>query len=270
MPNLSFDKKFGADFLGSVPREPGVYRYFDAADRLVYVGKAKNLRARLGQYRNASRKKVHRKLRRIVRESGSLEFEVTATEEDALLLENALIQTHTPPLNVEGAFSFLYPVIGVMRDERHLHVARSTHPELLVEHGFALHGCYRNRITTKLGFEAIVTLLEWVGHAESAPERLPYTAWRRFRRIPSELDASLAALLRGESHEFLAAVIVALLDKPVARRNTKLVQDCVESAKWFFDTEATRLKGLTDSAGLPYIAQEDRDSADIRAGFVDE
>jgi hypothetical protein len=42
-----FDEKFGADFLAGVPREPGIYRMYDAAGGLLYVGKARNLRRRL-------------------------------------------------------------------------------------------------------------------------------------------------------------------------------------------------------------------------------
>ena len=58
-----FDRKFGADFLTGVPRGPGVYRMYDAAGGLLYVGKAGNLRRRLGQYRTARRTKKDRKRR---------------------------------------------------------------------------------------------------------------------------------------------------------------------------------------------------------------
>jgi len=55
-----FDRKFGVDFLAGVPREPGIYRMYDAADGLLYVGKARNLRRRLAQYRTARRTKSAR------------------------------------------------------------------------------------------------------------------------------------------------------------------------------------------------------------------
>jgi len=50
-----FERKFGTDFLATVPREPGIYRMYDAAGGLFYVGKARNLRRRLAQYRTARR-----------------------------------------------------------------------------------------------------------------------------------------------------------------------------------------------------------------------
>ena len=62
-----FDQKFGAGFLGGVPTQPGVYRLYDEAGALVYVGKAANLRRRLGQYRTAGRKKRERKRRALVK-----------------------------------------------------------------------------------------------------------------------------------------------------------------------------------------------------------
>ena len=267
MTQRVFDKKFGADFLASVPTDPGVYRFFDAADKLVYVGKAKNLRRRLGGYRNAKRTKAHRKMRRIVRAGVRVELEVTVTEEAALLLENALIQEHRPRLNVEGAFSFLYPVIGLKRTQRHLHVAYSTMADDLAENGFRLFGSYRNRTTARAGFDALEQVLGWLGHTEGAPKRVPYTAWRRFRQVPKPLDDELADLLLGESDRFLESMILLLVNKAAARRDAAEVQAAVRDLKTFFDTEGARFKRVRAVAGADYVPQEERDQATIRADF---
>ena len=66
-----FDGKFGSDRLRELPREPGVYLFLDAEGRVLYVGKARDLRRRLVGYRNASRRKAHRKMRRLVRLAAS-------------------------------------------------------------------------------------------------------------------------------------------------------------------------------------------------------
>jgi excinuclease ABC subunit C len=55
----SFDRKFGAKFLESLPGSPGVYLVYDQQDELIYVGKAINLKRRLSQYRNIMRRKKH-------------------------------------------------------------------------------------------------------------------------------------------------------------------------------------------------------------------
>ena len=62
-----FDRKFGKDFLAGIPPEPGIYLFRDERDEVLYVGKAKDLRRRLGSYRNATRRKLHRKMRVLVR-----------------------------------------------------------------------------------------------------------------------------------------------------------------------------------------------------------
>jgi hypothetical protein len=66
MARAIFDRKFGAEFLATVPREPGIYRMYDVAGGLLYVGKACNLRRRLAQYRTARRTKRDRKRRTLV------------------------------------------------------------------------------------------------------------------------------------------------------------------------------------------------------------
>ncbi len=267
MTNPAFDRKFGPQFIDSVPRAPGVYRYLDGAGAVVYVGKAADLRARLGQYRNARRTKADRKMRRIVRDSARIELEVTASERAALLLESELIRTLRPPLNVVGAFSFLYPALGLKREEGHLHIVHSTHPELLAERGFELFGCYRNRRATRAGFDALVSVLDWLGHRERAPERLPHTTWRRFRQVPSELDAGLSELLRGRSAGFLEDAVLALVEKPSARRDSAEVQKQLRALRRFHGSECKRLGRLLAAEDVAYIPQEARDDADIRAGF---
>jgi excinuclease UvrABC nuclease subunit len=66
----SFDRKFGDDFLTGVPAEPGVYRFYGPEDALLYVGKARNLRRRLAQYRTTGRRKKGRKRRALIRLAG--------------------------------------------------------------------------------------------------------------------------------------------------------------------------------------------------------
>ena len=91
-----FDRKFGETFLAELPQSPGVYLFKDEADVVIYVGKAKSLRRRLSDYRNASRRKAHRKMRAIVRDAATVETRDVATEADALLLENELIRELRP------------------------------------------------------------------------------------------------------------------------------------------------------------------------------
>jgi excinuclease ABC subunit C len=82
------------------PRDPGVYLMHDARGKVLYVGKAKDLRARLYSYTQPGgdgRPQIPLLLRRVA----TVRCIVTATEKDALLLENTLIKQHRPPFNVE-------------------------------------------------------------------------------------------------------------------------------------------------------------------------
>src|SRR5580765_7308048 len=85
--------------LSSVSDRPGVYLFKDATGRVLYVGKAANLRARLASYRRAG---VDGRLfiQFMEREARAVETIVTRTEQEALLLEDSLIKTHKPPHNI--------------------------------------------------------------------------------------------------------------------------------------------------------------------------
>ena len=82
-----------------IPKDPGVYRFMGHREEILYVGKAKNLRNRLGSY-FGDKKYLAAKTKSLVRNAMQIEFTITDTEQDALLLENSLIKTHQPKYNV--------------------------------------------------------------------------------------------------------------------------------------------------------------------------
>src|SRR5262250_1475615 len=96
----SFDRKFGTEFLESLPGSPGVYLVYDQQNELIYVGKAKNLKRRLSQYRNALPRKKNRRMRGIVKEAARIETRSAETHFDACLAEAMLIQRYRPRWNI--------------------------------------------------------------------------------------------------------------------------------------------------------------------------
>src|SRR5256885_11225056 len=96
----NFDLKFGAEFLESLPGSPGVYLVFDQQDELIYVGKAKNLKRRLSQYRNTVRRKKHRRMRGIVKGAARIEIQRAEADLDACLTETTPIQKQPPPRDI--------------------------------------------------------------------------------------------------------------------------------------------------------------------------
>jgi len=269
-----FDQKFGEGLLATVGTGPGVYRYANSEGVVIYVGKAKNLRRRLASYRNAGRKKTHRKMRRVVKAAASLSYEHVATEEAALLLENALILELKPALNVDGAFTFLYPAIGVGRTDKHSLLCFTTQPEEYASHGLSWYGTFRSRPRAKLAFDALVELLSLLGHKEKRTA-LPAHSTRRgsrfvgLRQLPPELAESLPSFFAGVDGAFLGALSRALLFKPRARQDASEVQEKLSALKDFFDRDAVRLRDALRKLGRPgtFVSGTERDALFIRSQF---
>jgi excinuclease ABC subunit C len=98
----------------SIPAQPGIYKYFDAAGELLYVGKAKHLRKRVSSYftKTFTSYKTHELVQRIAR----VEFTIVGSEQDAFLLENTLIKQFQPRFNINLKDDKTYPFI-VIRNE---------------------------------------------------------------------------------------------------------------------------------------------------------
>ncbi|MFN8432250.1 MAG: excinuclease ABC subunit UvrC [Spirosomataceae bacterium] len=112
MAEITFDYKSQIPLL---PNEPGIYKYFDEENQIIYVGKAKNLKNRISSYfYNFDR--ADRKTRRLVLTIRRLEYTVVPTEWDALLLENTLIKEHQPKFNILLRDDKTYPYVCVTNE----------------------------------------------------------------------------------------------------------------------------------------------------------
>ncbi|PYD01893.1 excinuclease ABC subunit UvrC [Microbacterium esteraromaticum] len=97
---------------GEIPTDPGVYRFRDADGRVLYVGKAKNLRQRLSNY-FAPLRTLHERTRRMVTTAASVEWTVVATDVDSLQLEYMWIKEFDPPFNVRYRDDKSYPFMAI-------------------------------------------------------------------------------------------------------------------------------------------------------------
>jgi predicted GIY-YIG superfamily endonuclease len=264
-----FDRKFGADFLAGVPREPGVYRIYDAAGGLLYVGKARDLRRRLAQYRTARRTKSDRKRRALVKAAHRIEWQTCASELEASLAEIGLIQTLRPRRNVAGAFPFLYPFIGIQVDGADTRFCLTTSPGAFA--AFELHGAFRSREVTGEAFFALMRLLRFVGHptARRARDRgrVPRHShvWT-FRRLPRDWPQLWRALLRGASRVALEQLSLRLLDHDGACARSAAIHADLGAVEHFFVDEASTLAAAitaTGYAGYP-VPQRERDVLFLR------
>jgi excinuclease ABC subunit C len=264
-----FDRKFGADFLAGVPRAPGVYRMYDAAGGLLYVGKARSLRDRLAQYRTARRTRKDRKRRALVRGAQRIEWQACASDLEASLTEIELIQALRPTRNVAGAFPFLYPFIGIQVDGATTRFCLTTSPEAFT--GFELHGAFRSRAVTREAFFALMRLLRFVGHPKARRPRDRLSVPRHshlcaFRRLPPEWPAQWNALLRGASQVALEQLSLRLLEYDGACARSAAIHADLGAVKQFFDDEASTLaRAITATGYVGYpVPQRDRDALFLR------
>ena len=98
----------------TLPVDPGIYKYFDSAETLLYVGKAKNLRKRISSYfsKTFTSYKTHELVQRIKR----IEFTIVPSEQDAFLLENSLIKQFQPRFNINLKDDKTYPYIVIKKE----------------------------------------------------------------------------------------------------------------------------------------------------------
>ncbi|MBE9373457.1 excinuclease ABC subunit UvrC [Saccharopolyspora sp. HNM0983] len=110
---------------GTIPDAPGVYRFYDAGGRVIYVGKAKSLRSRLSSY-FADLAGLHPRTRQMVTSAAGVTWTVVGTEVEALQLEYSWIKEYDPRFNVRYRDDKSYPVLAVTLNEQYprLHVYR--------------------------------------------------------------------------------------------------------------------------------------------------
>lgn len=98
----------------NLPAFPGIYKYYDAASQLLYVGKAKNIRKRVSSYfnKNLTGYKTYELVRRIKK----IEFTIVNSEQDAFLLENSLIKEFQPIFNINLKDDKTYPYIVIKNE----------------------------------------------------------------------------------------------------------------------------------------------------------
>ncbi|PWH05771.1 excinuclease ABC subunit C [Brachybacterium endophyticum] len=115
---------------GTIPTSPGVYRFRDADGRVIYVGKAKNLRARLSNYFQ-DLSVLHERTRRMVTTATGVEWTVVRTEVEALTLEYTWIKEFDPRFNVKFRDDKSYPYLAVTMGEEfpRVHVTRRPRPK---------------------------------------------------------------------------------------------------------------------------------------------
>jgi hypothetical protein len=100
----AWEDRFEAGFFRRMPRQPGVYFFYDAGGKLLYIGQSHDLRARVGSYRHVQEERHARRTLRLVHRVRRIEWEICSSAEEAIERERELLLKHRPPFNRAGVW----------------------------------------------------------------------------------------------------------------------------------------------------------------------
>ena len=168
---------------------------YGLAGSLLYVGKAKNLRARLGSYRNARPERVSRKVIRLIHMVDEIRIEKCESEANALLRENELLRQHRPSFNVANTHPESYSFIGLReRDDktgRWIDFYLTTQPVFGTEEDrTSFFGAFKGRNGPRDSYQALLRLL-WASH--TSPHRFEYPNLLIREKAPDSYSLQLKA-----------------------------------------------------------------------------
>lgn len=138
------EEKSLENIIANLPDKPGIYQYFDKQGKIIYIGKAKNLKKRVASY--FTKKHEYSRTKILVRKIADIQYIVVDNENDALLLENSLIKKHQPRYNVLLKDDKTYPSICITAE----HFPRIYKTRNLSNKKNKYFGPYSSAITIKL------------------------------------------------------------------------------------------------------------------------
>ena len=203
-------ERLGAEFFRAVPAAPGIYRMYDATDTLVYVGKARDLRARLASYRRTHGQS--RKTIRLIHSVRRIEWDVCADEAEARRRESEWIRTRRPRFNRAGTWPRSARFVRLEATPAGFRIEVTPEPGGDGEH----YGAFRNGAASAVG--ALARLLAFAFHrrAEIASLPQPLLAAEGLREFVAEhADApdwlpSIRAYFAGDDDSLLGRLVTAV------------------------------------------------------------
>ena len=138
------DAEYIRSLVSVLPDQPGIYQYFDSTGKIIYVGKAKNLKKRVSSY--FTKNHQNRKTALLVRNIADIRHLVVETEQDALLLENNLIKKYQPRYNIRLKDDKTYPWI-IIKNERFPRVFQTRN---VIKDGSDYFGPYTSILTVRM------------------------------------------------------------------------------------------------------------------------
>ena len=169
---------------GSIPVEPGVYRFRDTHGRVIYVGKAKSLRSRLTSYfQDISA--LHPRTRQMVTTAAKVEWTVVNTEVEALQLEYNWIKEFDPRFNVRYRDDKTYPVLAVTLNEEFPRLMVYRGPNSLIQLYSSCSASTSVLTTVHSTLAAVVTICRVRGCRPATSAKYDVNRLRRLLALPT-------------------------------------------------------------------------------------
>ncbi|MFH5882810.1 nucleotide excision repair endonuclease [Halalkalibaculum sp. DA3122] len=253
------EDRVGTDFFEALPSEPGVYKMFGRSGLLLYVGKAKNLRARLFSYRRAKVGATSRKTIRLIRMVHNITYELCKNEKEALLLENKLIRQEQPEFNHAKKSPETYYFIHLRKEEKAL-VFRLNMRQRMEEKEWKTYGAFKGHVVVRKALGALLRLVYLAEHRVDSIHHLPPVLLKNLTpmnyRLPVPdkklLDVRLIGrLFTGESSRFFDVVLEQFRREHLMEQYIgKLILEDLESLNRFYTTCCRRNRQIVTQLEL--------------------
>lgn len=234
------EAKLGPKLFEDIPQAPGIYRFYDENEILLYVGKAKNLRRRLFTYKRAKPGKTSRKEAAMISKIHRFEYEILSSEEEAILQENQWIRDHRPEFNHANKHTETYYFITIQENQSGLLFGLSMNPSgnLIPESDKPLYremhrpfeegvskkiyGCFKGHKAVRTSLGALLQLL-WIAENQSvSPHFLPVQLSRNITPMRFHFPVSDASSLKRED-------LMEMLDDWFLGISNKIIDYLLES-----------------------------------------
>lgn len=272
-------ERFGADFFRAVPPKPGVYIMTGDAERVLYIGQSKNLRHRLGSYKNARPDRAPRKIIRLIHSVRTIVWEECETAEAARLKENQLLRTHRPRFNVLNTYPQAYRFIVIQGDSEGLALRLIAEP---TSNG-KVYGAFKSGCARAYG--ALLRLIWTAFHQPASPYDFPAPLLGSnlprqflFQKTPHIAGQELGPwvervekFLAGDSDDLIQTLVQMIPDQAISAFQRNLHLNDLEILTSFFKRGPKRNHDLRKQYEITnqVIAQEELDDLLVMASKVD-
>lgn len=248
---------------GSIPTRPGVYRFRDPHGKVIYVGKAKNLRSRLANY-FADPATLHPRTRMMVTTASSVEWTVVRTEVEALILEHTWIKQYDPTFNVVFKDDKSYPYLAITMNEQfpRIQVVRGARKP-----GVRYFGPYARAWAIRETVDALLTVLPMRSCSAGVFRKAQRQGRPCLLGYIGKCAAPCVGNISEEDHRALAVRVAEVLAgdaKPVVRELNSAMDHAAEREDYESAARARdRLRSLNAVLSLNAVVLSDSTNLDL-------